>query len=280
MHVVGDFLKHRIAPMQRRARLCCWLTGANDIGRIQRGPGTNLSWDELVVLVGGITGETFVPESLILPQNIPALCDDLGLRTAILAMLPTLDESGIAVRQTGGRDPHYRIRISDAPAGGPQPSSAAPSAPAVAPSPLDKGKGAASNASAQVASGGRRKRGDAACVALTGRSFQSLPRSARGPQAGPRRRAPRTMARRGASVLQSRRYHHHRARPPHPHHHHHRSRRHHHHHLGVISPRGTNSNNNNSSKSGDLASRVTGRSRAPSKCSPFLFELNRHADKS
>jgi hypothetical protein len=43
MHVVGDFLKRRIAPLQRRARLCCWFTGPNDIGRIQRGPGTDLS---------------------------------------------------------------------------------------------------------------------------------------------------------------------------------------------------------------------------------------------
>jgi hypothetical protein len=127
----------------------------------------------------------------------------------------------------------------------------------------------------QVAPGGRRKRGDAACVALTGCSFQSLPRSARRPLAGPRRRAPRPMARRGASV---RRRHHHRAHR-HYHHHHHRSRCHHRH-LGVISPRGTSSSNSNSSKSGDPASRVTRRSRAPSKCSSFLFELNCHADKS
>jgi hypothetical protein len=100
MHVVGDLLKHRITPLQRRPRLCCWFTGPNDIGRIQRAPGTNLSWDELAVLVGKITRETFVPESLIFPQNISALCDDPGLRTAILATLPTLDESGVAVRQT------------------------------------------------------------------------------------------------------------------------------------------------------------------------------------
>jgi hypothetical protein len=67
MHVVGDFLKRRIAPLQRRARLCCWFTGSNDIGRIQRGPGTDLSWEELELLVKGITGESFVPKSLILP---------------------------------------------------------------------------------------------------------------------------------------------------------------------------------------------------------------------
>eukprot|EP00267_Zea_mays_P044910 XP_020397139.1 vasodilator-stimulated phosphoprotein-like [Zea mays] len=62
-------------------------------------------------------------------------------------MLPTLDESGGAIRQTGGRDPHRGIRISDAPARGPQPAGVAHSAtPAVAPNPLDKGKGAASEA--------------------------------------------------------------------------------------------------------------------------------------
>jgi hypothetical protein len=98
MHVVGDFLKRRIAPLQRRGRLCCWFTGPNDIGRIQRGPRTDLSWDELEILVKRITGESFIPESLILPQGIPALCDDPGLRTVILATLPTLDESGVVVR--------------------------------------------------------------------------------------------------------------------------------------------------------------------------------------
>jgi hypothetical protein len=115
MHVVGDLLKRRITPLQRRPRLSCWFNGPNDIGRIQHGPGTDLSWDELELLVGGITGETFVPKSLILPQDIPALCDDPGLRTAILATLPTLDDNGVAVCQTGGRDPLHGIRISDAP---------------------------------------------------------------------------------------------------------------------------------------------------------------------
>jgi hypothetical protein len=98
MHVVGDFLKRRIAPLQQRVRLCCWFSGSNGIGWVQCGPGTDLSWDELEVLVKGITGESFIPESLILPQGISVLCDDPGLRTAILAMLPTLDESGVAVR--------------------------------------------------------------------------------------------------------------------------------------------------------------------------------------
>jgi hypothetical protein len=85
--------------------------------------------------VKGITGESFIPESLILPQGISALYDDAGLRTAILATLPTLDESGVVVRQTGGWDPHSEIRISDVPAGGSQTAGVAPSAPLELPAP-------------------------------------------------------------------------------------------------------------------------------------------------
>jgi hypothetical protein len=160
MHVVGDFLKRRIAPLQQRA-LCCWFTGPNDIDQVKHGLDTDLTWDELEVVVKGITGESFVPESFILIEGISALCHDAGLRTMILATLPTLDESGMAVRQTGGRDPHHGIPISDAPAGGPQTAGVAASVPArasrvsaVPPHSLDKGKGAASSSFAPSAAGG------------------------------------------------------------------------------------------------------------------------------
>jgi hypothetical protein len=106
MHVLGDFLKRRVMPLQGRPRLCCWFISPSDIGRILRGPGTDLTWEELEIFVRGIIGEAFIPESLMPPQGISPLCDNLGLRSAVLAQLPTLDESGVAVRQTGGRDPH------------------------------------------------------------------------------------------------------------------------------------------------------------------------------
>jgi hypothetical protein len=204
--------------------------------------------------VKGITGESYVPESLFLPQGIPALCDDPRLRTAIMATLPTFDESGMVVRQTSGRDPHHGIRIFDAPAGGPQSASVAPSAPVVAPNapaaaprPLDKGKGAASSSSAPGGTGGseeeRRRR-----LRCADKSFVSdPPRSVRGLLVGPRRPTPRLRARRGASVL---RHHHHWVRR---HHNHHRSRRHHHH-LGVISPRGTSSSTTTAAATAVVAS--------------------------
>jgi hypothetical protein len=281
MHVVSDFLKRWIAPLQRRACLCCSFNGPNDIGRIQRGPGTDLSWEELELLVKGITGESFVPESLILSQGIHALCDDLGLRMAILATLPTLDESGVAVRQTGGRDPHRGIRISDAPAGGPQPAGTAPLCRSCrGPQPLGQGqRGCKQRLRPRWHRGVEGREATPAASRRRVVCFRP-PRSVRGLLAGPRRSAPRPRARRGASV---RCHHHHRVRRRH-HHHHHRSRRHHHH-LGVISPRGTTTSSNNSSSSsnnnrsssnssGRPASRVAGKSRAPSKCGPFSMSLS------
>jgi hypothetical protein len=135
-----------------------------------------------------------------------------------------------------------------------------------APSPLDKGKGAASSSSALGGTGGtederrhRLRRADGSLVSdpLAGLR-RSAPRSDRGLQVGPRRPAPRPRAHRGVPVL---RHHHHRVR-------HHRNRHRHwarRHHL-----RGSSSSNS----SGHPASRVAGRSRAPSKCSPILVSAS------
>jgi hypothetical protein len=98
--------------------------------------------------VKGITGESFVVETLIPPEDIPPLCDDQELRATILDWLPTLDERGITVRQTGGRDPHRGIQIPGVPTGGSRPANAGSRAPPAALSPSDKGKGAASSSSA------------------------------------------------------------------------------------------------------------------------------------
>jgi hypothetical protein len=89
----------------------------------------------------------------MLPQGISPLCDNLGPRSAVLARLSTLDESGVAVRQTGGRDPHLGIHIPGAPGGGPQPADVAPRVSSAVPSPSDKGKGPASSSSTPNATG-------------------------------------------------------------------------------------------------------------------------------
>jgi hypothetical protein len=45
MHILGDFLKRRVMPLQGRPCLSCWFTGPSDIGRIQRGPRTDQTWE-------------------------------------------------------------------------------------------------------------------------------------------------------------------------------------------------------------------------------------------
>jgi hypothetical protein len=72
-----------------------------------------MSWEELEVLVKGITGESFVPESLILPQGIPALCDDPGFEDGDLGHAADLQQErcgGSSDRRPGPppRDPDLR----------------------------------------------------------------------------------------------------------------------------------------------------------------------------
>ena len=51
MHVLGDYLKRRIAPLQQRPRPCRSYTGSNDCGRVQRGEEFDLTQEGLEVLV-------------------------------------------------------------------------------------------------------------------------------------------------------------------------------------------------------------------------------------
>jgi hypothetical protein len=51
-------------------------TGVNDCCRIVRGAGTDLSSTELEASIRAMTGESYTPESLVLPSGIKALCED------------------------------------------------------------------------------------------------------------------------------------------------------------------------------------------------------------
>jgi hypothetical protein len=91
--------------------------------------------------VKGLTGESFIAETLIPPEGISPLCDDLGLRAAILDWLPTLDESVVAVRQTDGWNPHRGIQIPGVPAGGSRPADVGSRAPPQPSAPRTRARG-------------------------------------------------------------------------------------------------------------------------------------------
>lgn len=123
----------------------------------------------------GITGEAFIPKSLMPPQGISPLCDDPGLRSAVLVRLPTLDESGVAVLQTGGRDPHWGIHIPGAPAGGPQPVDVALRVPLWGPASRAKARSLHAAPLPRTSPRGRGKRGDLDYIAPMGPLFRTHP---------------------------------------------------------------------------------------------------------
>ena len=67
LHVLGDFLKRRIAPLKQRSHPAWSFTGPQDCNRIHRGEDNDLTQEGLEVLVRAVMGEIFVPEHLILP---------------------------------------------------------------------------------------------------------------------------------------------------------------------------------------------------------------------
>ena len=68
-------------------------------------------------IIDGITGEAFIPELLILPQDISALCGDQGIRSILVATMSIVDDNGPAVHHLGG-DPNRGVQIPGAPGGG------------------------------------------------------------------------------------------------------------------------------------------------------------------
>jgi hypothetical protein len=59
MMVLGDFLRHRIAPLQQRSRMACMFTGVNDCCKIVREPGTDLTSVELEASILVMSGEVY-----------------------------------------------------------------------------------------------------------------------------------------------------------------------------------------------------------------------------
>jgi hypothetical protein len=129
--------------------------------------------------VKGITGESFIHESLILPQGIPALCDDSGLRTPILATLqPSTREAwwfaipAVGTPTAGSRSLVRRLEAPSMSAWLPAPPPWLPACPTWPP-PLGQGQRAASSSSAPGGTGGQRKRGNVSCATAMGHLFRT-----------------------------------------------------------------------------------------------------------
>jgi hypothetical protein len=100
--VLHDFLSRRLAPLQDQATRSAWMyTGENDIMRLERGPGSSLDGDLLAACLKALTTDQFSAELATPPASCRAICKDQAARTALLAVMPTLDDVDITVVQRG-----------------------------------------------------------------------------------------------------------------------------------------------------------------------------------
>jgi hypothetical protein len=100
--VLHDFLSRRLAPLQDQATRPAWMyTGVNDIMRLERGPGSSLDGELLATCLKALTTDQFSAELAAPPASCGAICLDQAARTALLAVMPTLDDIDIVVVQRG-----------------------------------------------------------------------------------------------------------------------------------------------------------------------------------
>jgi hypothetical protein len=100
--VMHDFLSRLLAPLQDRATRPVWMyTGKNDIMQLERGPGSSLDGDLLAACLKALTTDQFSTELATPLASCRAICMDQAARTALLAVMPTLDDVDIAVVQRG-----------------------------------------------------------------------------------------------------------------------------------------------------------------------------------
>jgi hypothetical protein len=100
--VLHDFLSRRLTPLQDRATRPAWMyTGVNDIMRLERGSGSSQDGELLAACLKALTTDQFSTELAMPPASCGAICMDQAARTALLAMMPTLDNIDIAVVQRG-----------------------------------------------------------------------------------------------------------------------------------------------------------------------------------
>jgi hypothetical protein len=95
--VLHKFLSKRLAPLQDRSHHPAWMyTQVNDIMRLDRRPGSSLSDTLLVVSLKTLTTDPPSAELVMVAVGYEPLCVNQAARTALLAIMPILDDVDIA----------------------------------------------------------------------------------------------------------------------------------------------------------------------------------------
>jgi hypothetical protein len=100
--VLHDFLSKRLVPLQDRSHCPAWMyTRVNDIMRLDRGPGSSLGDTLLAASLKALTTDPPSAELMTPTAGCEPLCVNQAARTALLAIMPTLDDVDIALVKRG-----------------------------------------------------------------------------------------------------------------------------------------------------------------------------------
>jgi hypothetical protein len=100
--VLHNFLSKCLVPLQDRSHHPAWMyTGVNDIMRLDCGPGSSQGDALLAASLKALTTDQPSAELVMPTAACEPLCVNQAARTALLAIMPTLDDVGIAPMQRG-----------------------------------------------------------------------------------------------------------------------------------------------------------------------------------
>jgi hypothetical protein len=100
--VLHDFLSKRLAPLQDRSHRPAWMyTGVNDIMRLDRWPGSSLDDVLLAARLKALTTDQFLAELMVPAAACEPISTNQAVRTALLVIMPTLDDINITPVQRG-----------------------------------------------------------------------------------------------------------------------------------------------------------------------------------
>jgi hypothetical protein len=100
--VLHDFLSKHLAPLQDRSHRPAWMyTGVNYIMRLDRGPRSSLGDTLLAASLKSLTTDQPMAELVTPAAACEPLCMNQTARTALLAIMPKLDNVDIALVQRG-----------------------------------------------------------------------------------------------------------------------------------------------------------------------------------
>jgi hypothetical protein len=70
MMVLHDYVSKRVMPLQEHTYLACLYTGVNDVTRLERGHGSTLGEEVLVLVMGKLSPDPSSHSSSILPTTL------------------------------------------------------------------------------------------------------------------------------------------------------------------------------------------------------------------